>query len=370
MYNCQGNRSPMNGNKEITNDFPDSLSCNLRKISNSKMEPISIEHQPMKKQKTFLEAEMSKLSSDHSEFSLVSKPKNEPNISIPIDIYKPTAMRRRISIQGLLSESPIQDLTINVMFQQPIVNISPPEASQISPPMTFSDGIASTSKTSSSETLRSTSAPSRTTSPRFDTENYEEFKLMVLGKTVDLVLYEEKCQLIAMAAIVGDLQTIDSLIRIFYVHPGIKNNITLIEASRCGHFNVVDYLMDNPRVNPSDQRHYAMKMAVQHGHLQVLQRLLQSPKVDPSFDQNYALRTAVANGNVEMVKVLLKDKRVDPTVRDNYVIRTAAKCGHDEIVGLLLADPRIDKTSVINSASKNKKLYKSLLEKFSHILKQ
>jgi hypothetical protein len=192
---------------------------------------------------------------------------------------------------------------------------------------------------------------------------YSQLKLKIMHTRMINIPYDQKCQIMAQAGALGDLEMIKVMIVKYGTHPGIKNNIAIIEASKAGHFHVVDYLMNNAKVNPVDQKHYAMKMAVQYCHLHILERLLQCPNADVSYDQNYAIRTASMLGFVDIVRRLLLEDRVDPAVKDFYAVRHAAKNGHMEVVELLISDYRINKSALLVSASKNKKAFGKLIHR-------
>lgn len=193
---------------------------------------------------------------------------------------------------------------------------------------------------------------------------YGQLKLKIMHTRMKPnIPYDQKCQVMAQAGALGDLEMIKVMILKYGTHPGIKNNIAIIEASKAGHLHVVDYLMNNAKVNPVDQKHYAMKMAVQYGHLHILERLLQCPNADVSYDQNYAIRTASMLGFTDIVRRLLLEERVNPAVKDFYAVRHAAKNGHMEVVELLISDYRVNKSALLVSASKNKKAFGRLIHR-------
>ncbi|EPZ34672.1 hypothetical protein O9G_004840 [Rozella allomycis CSF55] len=49
--------------------------------------------------------------------------------------------------------------------------------------------------------------------------------------------------------------------------------------------------------------------------------------VNPGARKNYSIRHASKNGHVEVVELLLEDSRVNPGARENYAIRLASENG-------------------------------------------
>ena len=100
----------------------------------------------------------------------------------------------------------------------------------------------------------------------------------------------------------------------------------------------VGILLKRIDVDPSARYNDAIRQASKNGHIEVVNRLLQDPRVDPSARDNYAIRFASINGHIEVVNRLLQDNRVDPSDRDNWAIRHASYSGHIEVVNRLLQD--------------------------------
>jgi ankyrin repeat protein len=170
------------------------------------------------------------------------------------------------------------------------------------------------------------------------------------------------------AAIEGDLQTLDRLLTVKHIHPGVCNNIGVIEAARNGQFHICKRLLEDSRTNPTDQRNYAIRMAVRNGHTDILRLFLEHSKADPSADNNYPIRVASLNGHLEIVKLLLKDPRVDPTVKDYYPIRYASKNRHWDVVNVLLEDSRVNIFELLDASRKNGRLFQPLVDKLERIL--
>ena len=69
----------------------------------------------------------------------------------------------------------------------------------------------------------------------------------------------------------------------------------------------------------SAENNYAIQLASRKGHLEIVELLLQDPRVDPSADDNYAIGWASQNGHLEIIKLLLQDPRVDPSLQSNQI---------------------------------------------------
>ena len=172
------------------------------------------------------------------------------------------------------------------------------------------------------------------------------------------------------AAAKGDLETVNKLLNVKHIHPGVCNNIVLMLAAKNGHYHICKRLLEDCRTNPTDQKNYAIRMAVRNGHLEILKLFLDHSKADPSADCDYSIRVASFNGHVEIVKLLLKDPRVDPTVKEYYPIRYAAKNKHWEIVDLLIQDSRVNIKHALAQSKKNWRSKKNgrLIKKLENIL--
>ena len=170
------------------------------------------------------------------------------------------------------------------------------------------------------------------------------------------------------AAANGDLETVNKLLNVKHIHPGVCNNAAVILAAKNGHYHICKRLLEDCRTNPTDQRNYAIRMAVRNGHVEILKLFLDHSKADPSADNNYSIRVASFYGHVEMVKLLLKDPRVDPTVKEYYPIRYAAKNKHEEIVDVLIQDSRVNIKQALALSKRNGKIFQPLIEKLENIL--
>jgi len=123
----------------------------------------------------------------------------------------------------------------------------------------------------------------------------------------------------------------------------------IIKASKNGHLNVVERLLQDKRVNPS-YGNYAIRYASMYGHLAVVERLLQDKRVDPTAYNNDAIRCACRYGHLAVIERLLQDKRVNPTAYNNEAIIYASENGHLAVVEILLQDARVDASDKNNEA--------------------
>lgn len=71
--------------------------------------------------------------------------------------------------------------------------------------------------------------------------------------------------------------------------PSINNNTAIINASKRGCIEAVDYLLKHPNVQPNARGDLAIRNASMMGHTNVVKRLLQDPRVDPSVFGNTCL---------------------------------------------------------------------------------
>ena len=163
-------------------------------------------------------------------------------------------------------------------------------------------------------------------------------------------------QALILASSIGDYDIVKELIQ-QGVDPSIMNNIALTQASKNGHFKVVDLLLNDPRVDPN--RHNLglspFQWAVDKGFTDIVQRFLQDKRIYPTTDRDYAIRAASSKGYIDIVNLLLSlpkvpNKNVDPSADYNYAIRFASAHGHLPVVNRLLQDPRVDPSANDNFA--------------------
>jgi ankyrin repeat protein len=180
------------------------------------------------------------------------------------------------------------------------------------------------------------------------------------------------------AALAGQCDVVDMLVRDPRVHPGgdrsfaleyyclagdavrakevlddpkpVCLNAALLAVSKRGHVGILKLLLADPRVDPAANDNAAIQASSENGHAEVVKLLLTDPRVDPAADDNYSVQMSGAKGHAEVVRLLLADPRVDPAANDNFAVQRSSEHGHVEVVKLLLADPRVDPTADDNYA--------------------
>ena len=105
------------------------------------------------------------------------------------------------------------------------------------------------------------------------------------------------------------------------VDPSVLKNYAIIWASKNGHFDIVNRLLDDPRVDPSDKYNHAIRLASENGHFDIVNRLLGDTRVDPSDNNNESIFLASKYGHLDIVNRLLEDNRVNPSDNYNHVNR-------------------------------------------------
>ncbi len=136
-------------------------------------------------------------------------------------------------------------------------------------------------------------------------------------------------------------------------HSPLVTAATLHEASKGGHFKVVERLLATGKIGADTQDRYGrtpLSWAARNGHEAVVKLLLATGKVDVDADDRINGRTplswAAGNGHEAIVELLLATSRVDVDLTDHGNGRTplswAAKNGHLAVVKLLLATGEVD----------------------------
>ncbi|KAJ3317385.1 hypothetical protein HDV06_001675 [Boothiomyces sp. JEL0866] len=115
------------------------------------------------------------------------------------------------------------------------------------------------------------------------------------------------------------------------------SKFALVAAAYRGKLDIVELLLLDERFQPTNR---ALRDAVTMGHLDIVKLLIQKG-LDPSVDENLNIQRASQNGHFNVVEYLLDDSRVDPSAKDNQAIRQAARRGYLDIVQLLLRDKRV-----------------------------
>lgn len=107
----------------------------------------------------------------------------------------------------------------------------------------------------------------------------------------------------------GDIDDVEDLIR-QGVNPAAQNNAAIIAAALYGQLDVVNRLLRDGRVNPATRFNSALKYAASRGHLPIVKRLLQDNRVDVMMR---VILTATAGCQSQILQLLLCDWRVSPS---------------------------------------------------------
>jgi ankyrin repeat protein len=179
-----------------------------------------------------------------------------------------------------------------------------------------------------------------------------------------------------------------------HIDPSTNNNQAIINASERGFSEIVDILLADKRVDPTDggelgYSNAALQEASREGHFEVMESLLNHPLVIQtngilsidieclkyakeenlpfieriiktkgfkiSEKNNFAIREACAKGFTKLVEFLLSQSHIDPAVGErfgvsNAPILKASSHGHLGIVKLLMNDKRVDPSANGNAA--------------------
>ena len=113
----------------------------------------------------------------------------------------------------------------------------------------------------------------------------------------------------------------------------ITNNQALIYASKNGHLDVVEYLVDHgANLNVEDDN--SLQWASSKGHLKVVEYLVDHG-ANVNAQDDYALILASKNGHLDVVEYLV-DHGANVNARDDYALRWASNNGHLDIVEYLV----------------------------------
>lgn len=104
-------------------------------------------------------------------------------------------------------------------------------------------------------------------------------------------------------------------------------------ASRNGHSDIVEFLLDNG-CDPSSENFQAFRYAASAGHLEVVKIFLRY-NCNVNADNDYSVRYAAANGHFQVVKLLV-DHGANASALDDFALVAASSNGHLELVSYLL----------------------------------
>lgn len=172
----------------------------------------------------------------------------------------------------------------------------------------------------------------------FSCEHGNVTQVRELLKLVDPNLKKGKA--LELASKNGHLEIVQELLNDARIVPNLRKNSAIRAASAGGHESIVRTLLTDPRVSPEDMDDYCIGMASENGHDGVVELLLADPRVSPHADENFALIAAAENGHVKVVELLLKQPGVDPSAHSNKALRVAANNFFPRVVKLLADHPR------------------------------
>ena len=132
----------------------------------------------------------------------------------------------------------------------------------------------------------------------------------------------------------------NSWITFFITIPTEKRTEIFIKACRKGHlYYAQQTLLLDKKVNPSAWDNFAIIEASRHGHIEVVNLLLQDNRIESIC--NIRIGRASILRHTEVVKQLLEqDKRVVPSANDDDAIRWTSLSERTELVKLLQGDGR------------------------------
>lgn len=104
--------------------------------------------------------------------------------------------------------------------------------------------------------------------------------------------------------------------------------MNLIEASRGGHLDGVNLLLESGSPTNAADANYAIKLASYNGHLQIVKLLIKYANI-----HDLAIQWASLKGHPSVVKLLL-EAGANVHANDNYSIRHASSYGHLKVSDL------------------------------------
>jgi ankyrin repeat protein len=151
----------------------------------------------------------------------------------------------------------------------------------------------------------------------------------------DIDVISPESELLVMATLRLDYQTVVELLRNERTDPGVYDNAAIIAAVRLRHAPIVEALLSHKKVDPSARENTALRLAAINGDCYIAELLLRNSKVNPADADNDAFILAVTNNRYDMVRLLLSDKRVDIRARDYEAVKIAKKLGFALVLQLL-----------------------------------
>ena len=149
----------------------------------------------------------------------------------------------------------------------------------------------------------------------------------------------------------GDLSKVKCLVEVWHVDPHScrdeYDSTPLHWASRCGHMDVVRYLVEERNCDVECRSKYEdtpLHVAALGGRLDIVQYLIRERGCDPMCRGQYGrtpLHCACQTSSLDVVKYLMEDVKVDSSCRDENdttPLHIAALCGQLSVVKLLVED--------------------------------
>ncbi len=117
----------------------------------------------------------------------------------------------------------------------------------------------------------------------------------------------------------------------------------------------LDFSKENPTI---------FRAAIRRNHCVILQKMVEEKKIDPSLDGNQALIETSRRGETDTVQFLLRDRRVNAATRQNLPLCFASENGHVEVINCLLREFGVKPNEAIRFASTagQNKIVKILLQ--------
>ncbi|KAI8896578.1 ankyrin repeat-containing domain protein [Globomyces pollinis-pini] len=162
--------------------------------------------------------------------------------------------------------------------------------------------------------------------------------------------HENMCELVRLAAQLGEFQLLKQYLNSDDVDAGICDNQAIQYAAENGHASCVQILLENAKVNPSAGNNHAFRSAVKNGHLDCVRLLLGDARVDPAALYNESIRTASLGGHEAILRLLIAHPDVNVSAENEEAIRNASKNGHIDCLNLLLSHPTVNPGTSANSA--------------------
>jgi len=180
----------------------------------------------------------------------------------------------------------------------------------------------------------------------------DSVKCLLTIPLIDPTWYNTDC--LDRASKNGHADIVQILLNDTRVDPNKSNTLDI--ACAWGRTDVVRVLLNDPRVTFPDSNLSLLCIPCRDEYIDILRMLLDDPRINTkkALQHGFRLSTwqAVANERIEAIRLMIADPRVDPTVEDNDLIQHACEKGYIEIVQILLSDPRVDPNAGLEGAYK------------------